>query len=868
MVFRSDPLRSNMAELVTFYIDGRAYQVPKGTNLVDAAKMHGIDIPVFCYHPKLNPVGMCRMCLVELGNVSVNRETGEQELDENGQPVIRWIPRLQTACTQNVVEGLAVRTTTDKVTAGRNSILEFLLTSHPLDCPVCDKGGECPLQNLTMGYGPGRSRFIFDDKIRLDKHVPLGELIYLDRERCIQCARCTRFCDEIVGDDVLAFHERGRRLQIVTISDPPFDTKFSGNTTDICPVGALTTADFRFGARPWELEQEETICPYCPVGCNLSASTRLDRDAGGKKIIKRIMPRQNEWVNEIWICDKGRFGHHHSRSEERLTQPLVKQNGEWVAVDWATAYDQIAARLKQNETSLGVLGSPDLSNEDFWELRRLVENAAPGTPLGVWPANMTGGDLVAQVGVGSETRLRDAGPETAILVIASDFEEEAPIWWLQVKQAADRGAKLVVANARPTKLDRFATVPVRYRYGEAVGVLNGFLASAVGRGLPADLDDKRAPGLSQLQSGLGGVEDAYPDASEALLSAENLLIFAGGEGLSLAEHRELMQAAANLLIVTGRAGRKNSGLVAVWPGPNMQGAYDMGFSAEATQALLAARPKMWIIGGANPVEEDPRMAEAIRDAEFVVATAQFMTPTAEAADIVLPRQSFAERSGSFTNGLRRVQRFNPVQAEIGDAMPDWKIFASIDERISGRKAPISAAAVMREINRAVPDYAEASFPRLAQVERQFPLVGGDDLYYGGTSYNNLQGIGYPIPPAAERGDAALPVRPVKVEAPTAAGELTAIPVRLLYDRDPLFEQSELMHQRIPQPYVELSADDAARLGIAEGDRVAVTGEGFRAEVVARVDGRAPTGFVLLPMQLAHQPLPTTPEVCAIQKIGE
>ena len=268
----------------------------------------------------------------------------------------------------------------------------------------------------------------------------------------------------------------------------------------------------------------------------------------------------------------------------------------------------------------------------------------------------------------------------------------------------------MVANARPTKLDRFATVPVRYRYDEAVGVLNGFLASAVGRGLPADLDDKRAPGLSQLQSGLGGVEDAYPDASEALLSAENLLIFAGGEGLSLAEHRELMQAAANLLIVTGRAGRKNSGLVAVWPGPNMQGAYDMGFSAEATQALLAARPKMWIIGGANPVEEDPRMAEAIRDAEFVVATAQFMTPTAEAADIVLPRQSFAERSGSFTNGLRRVQRFNPVQAETRRhaRLEDFRQHRRADQRAEG--ADLGGG-------------CDARSPRRAGLRRELPAAG-------------------------------------------------------------------------------------------------------------------------------------------------
>ncbi len=311
-----------MTDTVTIYIDDVAHQVPKNANLVDAAKMLGNDIPVFCYHPKMAPVGMCRMCLVELGAVQVDKDTKQMQLDAAGKPVVRWQPKLATACTTTVSEGMTVRTTTQQVTDARDDIIEFLLTSHPLDCPICDKGGECPLQNLTLRHGPGASRFAYDDKMHLAKHYPLGDLIYLDRERCIQCARCTRFQEEVVGDDVLAFHERGRRLQIVTVSDPEFDTYFSGNTTDICPVGALTTADFRFGARPWELTEVPSICPHCPVGCNISASTRQDRDFGGKVMIKRIMPRQNESVNEIWICDKGRFGHHHSRSADRLMQPL------------------------------------------------------------------------------------------------------------------------------------------------------------------------------------------------------------------------------------------------------------------------------------------------------------------------------------------------------------------------------------------------------------------------------------------------------------------------------------------------------------------------------------------------------------------
>ncbi|MEE9215817.1 MAG: 2Fe-2S iron-sulfur cluster-binding protein, partial [Anaerolineales bacterium] len=285
---------------VTLTIDGNEVTVSEGTLLVDAAKRQGTDIPVFCYHPKMEPVGMCRVCLVEIGRPARDRASGKLLLDESGIPVIQFGPNLETACTIPVGEGWQVRVASDKAIQGRNEIVEYLLTSHPLDCPICDKGGECPLQDLTMEHGPGESRFLYDDKIHLAKRHPLGELIFLDRERCIQCARCTRFQDEIVDDPVIGFYERGRRLEIVTYSDPGFDSYFSGNTTDICPVGALTTADFRFGARPWELNSAASICPHCPVGCNLTLSTRREAREGGRDVVKRVLPRQNEQVNEIW----------------------------------------------------------------------------------------------------------------------------------------------------------------------------------------------------------------------------------------------------------------------------------------------------------------------------------------------------------------------------------------------------------------------------------------------------------------------------------------------------------------------------------------------------------------------------------------
>jgi NADH-quinone oxidoreductase subunit G len=857
-----------MTDTVTITVDGREYQVPRGANLVDAAKLHGVKIPVFCYHPKMKPVGMCRMCLVELGTMTIDRETGKPQLDDQGQPAVRWFPTLQTACTQTCADGMVIRTTTEKVVAGRNSILEFLLTSHPLDCPICDKGGECPLQNLTMGYGPGESRFVFDDKQRLAKHVPLGQLIFLDRERCIQCARCTRFCDEVAGDDVLGFHERGRRLQIVTISDPPFDTKFSGNTTDICPVGALTTADFRFGARPWEMEEQATICPHCPVGCNLTASTRMDRDAGGKTIIKRIMPRQNERVNEIWICDKGRFGHHFTRSENRIECPSLRKDGALVETDWAAVRGEVARQLKTSGGRVGFLAGPSLSNEDLWEMRRLAEQVGGEPLLGVWPATMTGADAVAQAGVGVETRIQDMRAGDAILVVASDFEEEAPIWWLQVKQAAERGVNVVVANARPTKSDQYAHTSIRYTYDDAVNWLNGVVAAAVGgdagSGSPVA---GRVDGLKELRASLKKATANSSDLPRALAGANNLVIFAGAEGLTLDQHRDLMRSAANLLIATGHVGRPLNGLVPVWPGANMQGAFDMGFSSEATAAMIQNPPEAWVIAGCDPVAADATIAAAIQKARYVVTVSPLVSETTAISHAVLPSQTFAERDGSFTNGMRRVQRFYAAQSPVGDALPDWRIFADLTADLGGKAPRVSAAGVMRDITQNVARYADMGFSNLAWVEDQFPDVGGDDLYYGGTSYTNRSGLGVQWLTDAEDPAARLKVDPVGGVAAPAAG-LQVVPVWTLFDRGLLFKESDLMRHRVPEPYAEINADDAAKLGVSDGDRIVVNAGGAQVEVVARVDGKAPAGTVLLPRQLTDTPSPIYPAACTVQKVGE
>ena len=406
---------------------------------------------------------MCRVCLVEVGRPMIDRATGKPVIEPDGSPKIQFGPKLETACTTPISEGMVVRTSSEKATAARNEILEFLLTSHPLDCPVCDKGGECPLQNLTLRYGPAKSRFRPEDKQHLAKNVPLGELIYLDRERCIQCGRCVRFQAEEAGDPVIGFYQRGRSIQIITCSEPGFDSIFSGNTTDICPVGALTTVDFRFGARPWELKSRDSLCTHCPVGCNLSVDIRREASSDGNVVVKRIMPRQNEAVNGIWICDKGRFAHHFTDPKNRILNPLVRKANKLVPASLDAALDTIATKLRRKNAKLVTLAGGRLSNEDLFNLKQLT-NAVHGRMVEY--ANMAGGELTLQAGLMPDTRLEDLKQGNVILVVACDLHEEAPIYWLRVKQAVERGATLIVLNARETRLDSIATHVIRYRYGE------------------------------------------------------------------------------------------------------------------------------------------------------------------------------------------------------------------------------------------------------------------------------------------------------------------------------------------------------------------------------------------------------------------
>ncbi|MBN1537489.1 MAG: NADH-quinone oxidoreductase subunit NuoG [Anaerolineales bacterium] len=817
-----------MTKQVTLSIDGKVVSVPEGTLIVNAAKKAGIDIPVFCYHPKMEPVGMCRMCLVEIGRPLIDRATGELVREADGSPKIQFSPKLETACTTPVSEGMVVLGASEKAKAGREDILEFLLTSHPLDCPVCDKGGECPLQNLTMGFGPGQSRYLYDEKMHLAKQVPLGELIFLDRERCIQCGRCVRFQSEIVGDNVIGFYQRGRALEIISYSEPGFDSFFSGNTTDICPVGALTTTDFRFGARPWELNAAASICSHCPVGCNITINVRREAVSDGKWVVKRIMPRQNEAVNEIWICDKGRFAHHYTASPERLSTPLVRKDGKLIEAGWDEALDLAAGRFRDAGNDLLTLASGRLSNEDLFNLYHLTSSIGGKAIL---YSHMGGGDLTAQVGVGMGTNFADMGRETAIIIIASDLEEEAPIWYLRVKLAAQRGAQLIVINPRQTKLDRYAHRVLRYAYGKESAIILAMINAI------------SAKKLAQTENMGKYVRNAdIKQTARMIAEAENTVVLFGSEGLGLEGSQSLAQACANLLLVTGHIERANNGLIGVWPRANDQGAWDVGFRPAADLKKAMQSAKALYIAAADPAGDFPDLAET---ADFMVVQDLFLTATARLADVVFPAQSFTERQGSFTSGERRVQRFYPAVPSLDDCLPDFTISARVAKRMGIDQEEIHAGKVMDRIAASYPHYREISYTKLSQVNEQWPIVGRNDLYYGGTTYENSQGLGMQLLPGLQPALSELP--PYDVGMPE--GKLWAVPINRLYDRGQTMLPSKLLHQRIPHPYIVINSDEAEKLGIIEGDTVEMILEGVSSLVTANLDNGVPQGILLVPRSM-------------------
>ncbi len=504
-------------DLVRVTIDGREVHIAKGTGLVETALSAGLEIPVFCYEPRLGEaIGACRMCLVE----------------------VEGMPKLQTACTMTAQDGMVVKTarTSAKSAEGQNATLEFILVNHPLDCPVCDKGGECPLQDLTFRYGPGKTRMNFE-KTTFEKPIPISPAISLDRERCILCYRCTRFSESVSEDGQLVARNRGAMSVITTFEDEPYTGPFTGNVTELCPVGALLPTQYRFEARPWEIVDVPTVCGMCPVGCNTHATVREGK-------VKRILSRNHAEIDQGWLCDKGRFGFTHLRAADRIVDPIkrVRRRG-FEPVSWDEALDEAERLLRAAYGRVVVALSGSETIEQAYALAKLVRNGA-GSHEAVLPEEISDALDAYRLPL-------SAIADAQVVVVLGDVPvlERAPIVELWIKQARRNGAKVVTSPDDPAVRNAERVVLVWSGPGGRGGARVAEIAERLG------LAGKAGCGafyLPQTPNGRG-VTDAWAACSDEEAPAPGsigLLIVSGDEAAGNANVRALAERADSVIVVS------------------------------------------------------------------------------------------------------------------------------------------------------------------------------------------------------------------------------------------------------------------------------------------------------------------------------
>jgi NADH-quinone oxidoreductase subunit G len=780
---------------VTIVVDGREVSAVEGEMLHDAATRGDVEIPVFCYEPKLGPpVGACRMCLVE----------------------IEGIPKLQTSCSTPVRDGMVVHTRTQQVKEAQNAVVEFLLVNHPLDCPVCDKGGECPLQDITMGWGPGKTRFT-DPKRHFEKPLPLSPLVAIDRERCILCYRCVRFSQEVAEDSQLQLLERGDRTFVGTFDERPYVAPFHGNITDICPVGALTNYTYRFRARPWDVEEAGSVCTLCPSQCNVSFTVRDEK-------VKRVIARDNAEVDDGWLCDRGRYGFEMFGAEERVTAPWLRGGAE---TGWEEAIAKAAEGLRAaGAASAAIVG--DASNEEGYLVQRLLREAL-GSPH--VESRRAGGasreTLVRLARPELALRTKDVDEADAILVVGTDPLHDMSILDLRIRKAIRRnGARLAVATDRPTALDGGAEAVGRYAPGQAGAFLS-------------ELPDE----IASLLRGAEKVAIVWGErlgregegALRALLDLAAALDLAGREGCGLLEVPEL---------ANGRGLREAGCLPDAGPGLAKSAlTTHMGANAdnagktteEIREALESGELKALVLFGADPLRDFPDTAaweRALTAVDHLVVFSMFENATTAKADVVFPLETHAEKDGTVTHPDGRLQRVRPSAARPGDIRPNYGVLAELSLALGHDTGVTSQPSAFAALANEAPIYSGIDDSVISGRG-----VRWQDL--NATEVEKASGAGSPDTErgapggSTESGDAARGVAsadPVPDASP--ASDLILGTYRDLW-AGPITELNPPLKFLQPEQRVEMSPADAERLGLSSGDEVRVAQNG--SSVAARVE---------------------------------
>ena len=617
--------------MVEIELDGKKVEVSEGSMVMHAAEKAGSYIPHFCYHKKLSIAANCRMCLVD----------------------VEKAPKPMPACATPVTQGMIVRTKSEKAIKAQQSVMEFLLINHPLDCPICDQGGECQLQDLAVGYGGSSSRY--EEEKRVVFHKNVGPLISMEEmSRCIHCTRCVRFGQEVAGVMELGMIHRGEHSEITTVTGDSVDSELSGNMIDICPVGALTSKPFRYSARTWELSRRKSVAPHDSTGSNLIVQVKNHK-------VMRVVPFENEEVNECWIADRDRFSYEALNSDERLTKPMLKQGGVWKEVDWQTALEYVANGLQQIKTnhganSIGALVSPHSTLEELYLAGKLVRGiGSENIDYRLRNAEFTAAQGVQWLGlpIAALSNLQSA------LVVGSNLRKDHPLFAQRIRQAAKKGCKVFAINERvyDWALPVNASVVAAGDWAQALADVAAAVAEAKAVATPV----------------AGQVHDEAKAIAAALLAGEQKAVLLGNAAAHHAQASSLLalanwigeQTGASVGYLTEAANTVGAQWVKAVPAANGQNAAQMMAGGLKAAILLNNEPEFDGAGGKAAVA-------GLNKAEMVVTLSPFKA-NMEFSDVLLPIAPFTETSGSFVNAEGRVQGFHAVVKPLADTRPGWKV---------------------------------------------------------------------------------------------------------------------------------------------------------------------------------------------------
>ena len=666
-----------MTEKIKINVNNNVLEIQKGELLIEACEDNGIDIPRFCWHKRMDPVGMCRMCLVEV-------ET------PRGKALV-------PSCTEEVIEGMIVYTESETVKKAQEGVLEFLLINHPLDCSICDRAGECPLQDQTMAHGPGESRFI-EEKRHFEKPIPISDLILLDRERCVLCARCTRFSEEISGDPLIEFTQRGNQTQILTFPDEPFNSYFSGNTVEICPVGALTSASYRFKARPWDLKSNESTCNQCSLGCSVNVNVSQDK-------VLRYLGIDNDSVNQGWLCDKGRYSFEYIHSENRILKPHSKIENEFVETSWNESLGRVAERINKSlefkEDSVAFIGGALGTNEDNYALGHLFKQVIKTDNIYLndnffLPHNILLGDY-------ERATIDNLDNSETIVLWGQDIKETLPILYLRVKKAVKNGAKLILIGPKTSPWSSLAALNVTYKPGNEFEVVN-------------KMKSKHSKEYKILAELIEGKSVTYLIGKSTVGHRANFI------EQFIAYAREISEAKIIPLVTKA----------------NILGAVHMGLFNHENNLLdfiekaRERKIKTLIISGTDFIASSiysKELKDALTYIEFIVSLDMFINDTSQRADLILPVTTFNEKDGTFTNIESRVSRQNQSIPVPGQAKSDWEIVNDLLEILGSESIGNSEYEINTELTNKIQGYRGATFSELDKPSNKKGIIVSQKVTY-------------------------------------------------------------------------------------------------------------------------------------------